>query len=594
MKLSFSQLLYFLSMLLLLGCRKEPDELSLKTRGFSGLRRPVPAGFTVDSRSYTNEEGLDRRRSGKRASTNATEEAPEDPFSPRSSAYRDGPGTIVQKDDPRNQGEFNLFFHQRYKSQMFTVSDVSMGLHIYPGAILDGRSIEGMFESSMLEGVSGNIRPISISTSMPVSGSAVARTSLPRPIAEKALYNAALTDLEELNPGGVGAASLQVVLDSFTVYEELKTLYGYNKDLDVFLLNSNTVKQGENHHITAKSAMKLKFFQHNFTIDMDVPNSYNELFDPTGLDMDTLGGGVVPVYVKSVTYGRMGIMVIESEYSSDKVYNAIYKQLGILKNLIGIDKTLTEEEKAIINSADIRVKYTGIGADSDGLIKVNGLEGFIDILSSNNSYSKESPGVPVAFQLAYLDTHGLVEAPFQINYGPFDKPYARIEYKDVTENRQTSGDRSAIGSTYTETVVENAGAYIACYRDPEGKDPLDVPGFLLFKYQEMVSTSLKGIYFVQRIGGGGDPYREYRSLDSVNFKHYGPLHLIDRVQSSYDFYRCNGNAQMGCIYGDWPSEMVKNQFLILQESSYYYILPEERNGYGAMHEYFPNSVITNN
>jgi len=310
---------------------------------------------------------------------------------------------------------------------------------------------------------------------MPVSGSAVARTSLPRPSAERALVSTALTDLENINPGGIGAASLQLELDSFKVYEELKTLYGYNKDIGVFLVNANTTQQGENHKITSTSALKIKFFQENFTIDLDVPNSYNELFDPTGLDMNSITGGVMPVYVKSVTYGRMGIMVIESSYSSTKVYNAIYKQLGILQNLIGIDRNLTEEEKAIINSADIKIKYTGIGQDADGTIKVNGLAGFIDIMQANKTYSKESPGVPVAFQLAYLnDDHGNVEAPFQINYGPYDKPYAKIEYGQSHYTNHPSG----------YLTLTNADMYISFFHD-KGRHSVynGVPSFIPFTYE---------------------------------------------------------------------------------------------------------------
>lgn len=45
-----------------------------------------------------------------------------------------------------------FFFRQKYKSQMFTISDQSMGLNIYPGAILDGRSIEAMFDPPHAEG----------------------------------------------------------------------------------------------------------------------------------------------------------------------------------------------------------------------------------------------------------------------------------------------------------------------------------------------------------------------------------------------------------------------------------------------------------
>ena len=460
---------------IVIGCSK-PDlqqRDASENVSFQNLRRPVLSGFTVNSLSYHgDEEPMSILNGRKRNDTDPGGDGPPDVIM---STYKDGPGLIVPTFYEPTKTDV-LFLHQKYKSQMFTIADQAMALNIYPGAILDGRSIEGVFEPKMLQGISSNIRPITISTSMPVSGSAVARTSLPRPIAERALYNTALTDLENINSGGIGAASLQVEIDSFTVYEELKTLYGYNKGIDVFLVNSNTTKQGENHLITAKSAIKIKFFQQNFTIDVDAPNSYSELFDPAGLDMNTITGGVTPVYVKSVTYGRMGIMVIESTKTSDKLYNAVYKQLGILKNLIGIDRNMTQEEKDIINEADIKIKYTGIGRDADETIKISGLSGFIDILTANKTYSKESPGVPVAFQLAYLnDDHSLVEAPFQINYGPFDKPYARIEYRNLKTADVNEFQRG--------TMRKNVDLVLRFFKDASGFNSYDAPNFISFSYK---------------------------------------------------------------------------------------------------------------
>lgn len=465
----------FLMIFIIISCSKlEPNfNGNNNKQALDQLRIPKIQNFTVSSKSNPkNNSPSERPFSEKRADVTRQPDK-ENPFKPNASVYKDGPGIIMNRTE--NPTSHMLFFHQKYKSQMFTIADQPMGLHIYPGAILKGQSIEGIFSPQMLTGISNNIRPITISTSMPVSGSAVARTNLPQPVSQAALYNAALTDLENTNSKDVGAASLIVELDTFQVYEELKTLYGYNKGLDAFLINTNTKRQGENHLIVSASAIKIKFFQHNFTIDMDVPKNKNELFDPTGLDIQAITGGVTPVYVKSVTYGRMGIMVIESSYNSTKLYNAVYKQLGILKNLIGIGTALTEEEKEIINSASIKVKYTGIGTDNSPAVAISGLNGFIKVLSENTTYSKTSPGMPIAFQLAYLNSgNGLVEAPFQINYGPFEKPYARIEYENNKWDIRNSLNEEAITSDI----------YMCFYMDPAAKKTYtDVPIFVTYKYK---------------------------------------------------------------------------------------------------------------
>ncbi|WON97146.1 thiol-activated cytolysin family protein [Sphingobacterium sp. UGAL515B_05] len=520
------------------------------------LRIPKIQGFTVDSKSNPDNNSSAKRSSGGKRADVTIPPDEDNPFKPKagSGGYKDGPGIIVNGSNTSTPDPNKLYFYQKYKSQMFTISDQSMGLNIYPGAILRGQSIEGIFSPQMLTGISNNIRPITISTSMPVSGSAVARTSLPRPTSQAALYNAALTDLENTNPGEVGAASLIVEMDTFRVYEELKTIYGFNKGLDAFLINTNTTQQGENHLIASTSAIKIKFFQHNFTIDMDVPQNNTQLFDPTGLDMQAITGGVTPVYVKSVTYGRMGIMVIESSYSSTKLYNAVYKQLGILKNLIGIGTSLTNEEKNIINSATIKVKYTGIGTDTSPAVAVAGLNGFIQVLSANTTYSKASPGVPIAFQLAYLNSgNGLVEAPFQINYGPFDKPYVRIEYKNSNWEANSSSNPKF---TYSDI-------YMSFYKDPTANRKYsDAPIFIDYKYERDYGT--KSTY--NWVGN----WSTSKVTDNVIWKYPGSDQLIENYKVFY-FVHYGSDATTSrdyCHFDMVPSEN-------------YHVLPKKVDHYMA-------------
>lgn len=446
-----------------MGCSKDVlENKANKKSDFQGMTSPELSSFTIISKSYPGKD-LSKARLNARKRNDANVF-----FSVNV------PGYLLSDEIDTTKvmlglGTDQIFLRQKYQFNMFTISDQSMALNIYPGAILDGRSVDGMFNPRMLLGISQNMRPITLSTSMAVAPSAVAKTSLPRPTAERALTNQALTSLEELYPGGVGASSISVEVDSFRVYDELKTMYGYNKSLDVFLVGANTTVKRGNHHVNSKSALKLKYFQQNFTIDVDVPKNYSELFDPTGLDMPALTGSKTPVYVKSVTYGRMGIIVIESEYSSIKLFSAVKKQVDILANLIGIDKNMTDEEKTIINSANIRIKYTGVNADADAMIKVNGLSGFIDLISANKTYSKESPGVPVAFTLNKLDEdHASYPAPFQIDYGPYERPYVKLKFENLQE-------------TYQSPWRKWGDLYAYFYKDPGGNLAYnDVPDFFPF------------------------------------------------------------------------------------------------------------------
>lgn len=531
---------------------------SAKYQVLDQLSSPVINGFTVESKSNVPTEGNIVPGSRKKANSSTPTAGVEDPPRLRAGTggtSNAGPDSITQGSNPLLPSQVLLTLHRKYKANMFTIADGAMALNIFPGAILDGRSLEGNFSPQMLQGISSGIRPITISTSLPVSGYAVAKTAIARPTAGIALVNAALADLEKVNPGEVGAASMDVSLDTFRVYEELKTLYGYQKGLDAFLINTNTIKQGENHLIVAKSAIKIKFFQHNFTVDTDIPKA-NELFDPTGLNMNTITGGKVPVYVKSVTYGRMGIMVIESGASMQNLFNAVYKQIGIIGNFIGVDRNMTEQDKAVINQATIKVKYTGIGTDNTAAELINGLGGFIQVLSANKTYSKTSPGIPIAFQLAELNsTNKLVEAPFQINYGPFEKPYVRIEYKNSTWEK----DENVSNPRFTDSDI-----YMSFYYDATATRPYeDAPIFVPYTYERSYGT--KSTYDWK---GSWD---EGKRVDTLRLKYPTAKKLIENKKVFY-YVKYGSDARTSRDYTRFDMKSSEN----------YYILPKVVDHYNAL------------
>lgn len=555
----------FCLLLVVWGCSKDHFDVHKTTfdDSLKELKDPRLDPFTINTNSFPKQ--IDTHGFVKKSST----DNPSRSGGKRAWVERE-PDTIDVKGS-------QIFLYQKYKAQMFTIVEPEMSKIIYPGSIIDGRSVDGPnFDPKILLGISGNIRPVTISTSMPISPDKVAYTNLPRPTAERALFNAALDDLERLYPDDIGAAKLDVDRDTFRVYEELKTLYGFNKKIDAFLVDTKTIKQGENHAIASKSAMKIRFAQENFTIDVEDYNGYDKLFDPRGLDMPKITGGVTPLFVKSVTYGRMGIMVIESGYSSEKLYKAVYKQIDILKGLVGLGKDMTEEEKKIINDATIRVKYTGVGSDSSPAEKIQGLAGFIQTLTANSTYSKEKPGVPIAFQLALLkEGNELFAAPFQINYGPFDKPYVRIEYRNFKQEVKKPGTyqgNSHPNVNLSTQLSRRADVYLACYSDPGATIRLTVPNFLEFKYDIINYTKSQGNYFGRLYGNG-----EYTVPESAFFKNYGFEAKIDDALSEKHYYQ---EADNSTGYAKSLEILVKSSiFKLKSNANYYHVLPELFNDY---------------
>ena len=73
-----------------------------------------------------------------------------------------------------------------------------------------------------------------------------------------------------------------------------------------------------------KSGFYVKFYQTSFTLDMDVPNG--SLVKDNNFDSE----GIEPVYVSSISYGRMGILAIETNEKAEdakRIINETFNKL---------------------------------------------------------------------------------------------------------------------------------------------------------------------------------------------------------------------------------------------------------------------------
>ncbi|QXU41865.1 thiol-activated cytolysin family protein [Pedobacter sp. D749] len=515
------------------GCRKmESDALfSAASKDFKGLKKSVLSPFSVKNNEYSNLGSLGAVLERRKMDGGSFDGPPL-----IAGTYRTGELVSDFGADPNK-----VMFVESFKSNVFVISP-EMGLNIFPGAILNGNSIRAdVFAPSIIPNISANIRPVNLSTSLPVSGTKVAKTVMARPSSDRAFVRAALKDLNDINPGRIGAARLQFEMTSFSNYDMIKTLYGYNKNLDLFLYKQGNTTTGGSQSVTRSTGFILKFYQQNFTVDVDVPSDYNELFDPTGLDTATVFGGKSPYYVSSVTYGRMGIMTIESNSDSASVYNAVTKQIGILQGLVGIGTSLSDSEKQILESSEIKYAITGPNGDKNvsDLKTISSLAGFVEVLSSNSTYSMDDPGVPISFRLRYLVDDTNVEAPFEINYGPFNKPYARIEYRNIV-----AGQNNAY-SYHTSDIT------LVCYPTQDCIPGTEVPplNFISFawNFTSKISRGKKGDPVTPIIHSRQDVVRNSKNrslllIHSGEYKHQQNFAGDDREQYEEDYSLLSGKG----------------------------------------------------
>lgn len=269
---------------------------------------------------------------------------------------------------------------------------------VYPGAIFTGPSV-----------ASGDFTPVTGYTKKPITvglslvGKSVTGT-IPSPSwtsTQDFLSNSLLAGFS-----GKQLASFSFDMNQFTDYNEMKLTFGANVSVSSVLsigINGKSTK------IKKKFGLTAKFLQKNFTMNMDIPKD-GQLIDGT-ID-PTFLGKYSPVYVNSITYGRLGIVVIESDDNYEELslaFKAAFN-IGVVKGDVGV----TLDQKAIINRASIKVYLVG-GKGETGVQTINGYDDFKQHILKGGEFTADDPGVPIFFRLRYLSDHSLYKTKFNID-----------------------------------------------------------------------------------------------------------------------------------------------------------------------------------
>jgi thiol-activated cytolysin len=338
---------------------------------------------------------------------------------------------------------------------------------VYPGSIIKGSSIENF----SLVPVLGHSLPITVSVSIPTSPNRVSKT-LPVPSAA-GMFQTVRAALTNEFAGSAGFSRLNYEMKAFNYYQEMKQVYGYNAKGFAFFVTNHTNASSDLAKTEKKTAIMVKFLQQNFTVDMDIPED-GQLIDRT-VDPSVFGG-YQPYYVNSVTYGRLGIMTIESNEEQYKVETAFRKAFSFL-GIVNGSNSLTSAETAILEAAEVKVSMVGVPGE-EGVQVIQGLNGLSALLGKGLTYTAQTPGVPIVFKMRYVSDDRNFEAPFEVNYGEFDRVYARIEVDNVRDD--VTGKLDAILRRSTADI------YYAFYTDPNFLNATEAPNYVAFNYNIVV------------------------------------------------------------------------------------------------------------
>lgn len=176
---------------------------------------------------------------------------------------------------------------------------------------------------------------------------------------------------------------------------------------------------------TVKSRYLVKYVQAYYTVDVDQPGSPADVFadSVTASDLaDVVGPDNPPLFVSSVTLGRVVMFAFESAYSTEELGAALE---FVYSGGADVSGSVSVTYKEIVSSSKVTAYVLG-GSGGAAAESLGSYEAIIDFIRSGGDYSRSSPGAPIAFKLAYLRDNG----PARLSY---TTEYQRRECERVTQ-----------------------------------------------------------------------------------------------------------------------------------------------------------------
>ena len=265
---------------------------------------------------------------------------------------------------------------------------------IYPGALVKGESIlDGTY--TLIPAVR---KPITISTSLTGSGSVSVVVDDPKLSTVREALNDLMNQEYDVPPANMGFTIEQA-------YSESQLDLSLRASYKSFGVNVDGGFDFSNKKIQTR--LVAKFIQSYYTLDMDLPSKPSDLFEE---DVDqTLFGLYMPMYVSTVTFGRMALFTVESELSETEVRSYLNASYAGINGSVSAD---FDEFKA---HSTMKVYILG-GSGDDAGATINGFEDFKNYIQEGGNYSKSSPGAPISYKLRYIRDNSIGKIVFAASY----------------------------------------------------------------------------------------------------------------------------------------------------------------------------------
>ncbi|KXH84856.1 thiol-activated cytolysin family protein [Chryseobacterium kwangjuense] len=258
--------------------------------------------------------------------------------------------------------------------------------------------------------------PITMYATFPTDS--ISRTVMPAKTQDLSYIRAAL--------GSGGTDQLQSFTyeqSQFRRVEELKKSFGANLNLANILKVDYLDSLSKS---TFKTIVRAEFTQENFSVAIEPPIEKPFLKDNFNMSVFK---NIRPLIVSSVTYGRKGIFIMESDSSYSMVQKTLNVSLTLAADMLSISSKdslgakfsaelklrLTKQQKETIQNSRMKVYLIGPGGKEYVKAVTKGLEGFAEVLAGSGGFSKDSYGEILYYSLNYVDNFATFRNQFKIN-----------------------------------------------------------------------------------------------------------------------------------------------------------------------------------
>ena len=261
-------------------------------------------------------------------------------------------------------------------------------------------------------------------------------------------------------------------------------------------------RQFENH----SNKLMILFKQGYYTVVFD-RNNTDDSYRPSslvdeGVSIDEFSQQIgpdstdPPAFIKSVTYGRMLYAILSSDSSHQTIERELRAKLKSPKGSGTID--LSELDDKISSHINMTAFIVG-GAAKDGIefLAHKDLDGLSDYLRAGASWSKSSPGAPIAYKAVYMNDQKVASVKETVNYtkmkwdiNPPIIDKIEVHFNGITDTKEhgtsvrfealrkdSAGEWRSVGDTeYLGPNVEWQGnAHVGTIKLTEYADRVDIP-----------------------------------------------------------------------------------------------------------------------